>query len=116
MLFICYSRCTTCKKAQQWLDDQGANYTRREIKDEPPTEAELRKWVQMSGLPLKRFWNTSGIPYRELGLKDKLPTMPEDEQFALLSTDGMIVKRPLLVGDSFVLIGFKEAEWVEKLL
>ena len=115
MLFICYSRCTTCKKAQQWLDGQGAAYSRREIKDEPPTEAELRKWVQMSGLPLKRFWNTSGIPYRELKLKDKLPTMSEDEQFALLASDPMLVKRPLLIGEDFALPGFKLQEWEGKI-
>lgn len=116
MLFICYSRCTTCKKAQAWLDQQGVSYTRREIKDQPPTEAELRAWVKQSGLPLKRFWNTSGIPYRELGMKDKLPTMSEDEQFKLLASDPMLVKRPLLIGDDFALPGFKLPEWEEKAL
>ncbi len=116
MLFICYSRCTTCKKAQAWLDEQGIAYTRREIKDQPPTEAELRAWVKESGLPLKRFWNTSGIPYRELGMKDRLPTMSEDEQFKLLASDPMLVKRPLLIGDDFALPGFKLPEWEEKAL
>ncbi len=112
----CYSRCTTCKKALKWLDDKGISYELTDIKSDHPDEAALRKYHAMSGLPLKRFWNTSGIPYREMALSKKLPIMSEDEQFALLATDGMLMKRPLLVGDGFVLTGFKEDEWVEKLL
>ena len=112
----CYSRCTTCKKALKWLDDNGIAYELTDIKTNHPDEDTLRKYHAMSGLPLKRFWNTSGIPYREMGLSKKLPSMSEDEQYALLATDGMLVKRPLLVGDDFVLTGFKEDEWKEKLL
>lgn len=115
MVFICYDKCTTCKKAQKWLDDRGEAYTRREIKAEPPTEAELRAWVAMSGLPLKRFWNTSGQQYRALNLKNKLADMSEDEQFALLASDPMLVRRPLLIGEDFMRPGFKEAEWLEVL-
>ena len=115
MTFICYDKCTTCKKAQKWLDDRGETYTRREIKAEPPTEAELRAWHARSGLPLKRFWNTSGQQYRALGLKDKLADMSEDEQFALLASDPMLVRRPLLIGENFMRPGFKEAEWEEVL-
>lgn len=113
--FICYSRCTTCQKARKWLDEHGISYQLREIKEENPTQEELSSWYRLSGLPLKRFWNTSGIQYRELGLKDKLPQMSEEEQLQLLATDGMLVKRPLLVGDDFVLTGFKQAEWEDKL-
>ena len=112
----CYSRCTTCKKALKWLDDNGIAYELTDIKTDHPGEDTLRKYHVMSGLPLKRFWNTSGIPYREMGLTKKLPSMSEDEQYALLATDGMLVKRPLLVGDDFVLTGFKENEWKGKLL
>ncbi|MBQ9562258.1 MAG: arsenate reductase family protein [Lachnospiraceae bacterium] len=112
----CYSRCTTCKKALKWLDEKGIGYTLTDIKADHPGEAELREYYKKSGLPLKRFFNTSGIPYRELGLSQKLAEMSEDEQFALLATDGMLVKRPLVVGEDFVLTGFKEAEWAEKLL
>ena len=112
----CYSRCTTCKKALKWLDDKGIGYTLLDIKADHPDEEALRKYYAMSGLPLKRFFNTSGIPYREMGLSKKLPEMSEDDQFSLLATDGMLVKRPLLVGDDFVLTGFKENEWIEKLL
>ena len=112
----CYSRCTTCKKALKWLDDSGITYELIDIKTDHPDEDTLKKYHAMSGLPLKRFWNTSGIPYREMGLSKKLPAMSEDEQYALLATDGMLVKRPLLVGDGFVLTGFKENEWKEKLL
>ncbi len=111
MVFICYDKCSTCKKAEQWLRDRGEAFVRREIKAEPPTEAELRAWHAQSGLPLKRFWNTSGLQYRALNLKDRLPDMPEDEQFALLASDPMLVKRPLLIGDGFVLTGFREPEW-----
>ena len=111
MLFVCYPKCTTCQKAQKWLDETGAAYTVRNIKEDNPTRAELEQWHQRSGLPLKRFFNTSGLQYKALALKDKLPGMSEDEQFALLATDGMLVKRPILVGEDFVLVGFREAEW-----
>lgn len=115
MLFVCYPKCTTCQKARQWLDAHGVDYTVRDIKENNPTEAELRAWHAQSGLPLKRFWNTSGLQYRALELKDRLPQMSEDEQLALLATDGMLVRRPILVGDDFALPGFREAEW-EKVL
>ena len=111
----CYSRCSTCKKALKWLDDQKLQYKSIDIKADHPDEETLKEYYKMSGLPLKRFFNTSGIQYRELELSKKLPDMSEDEQLALLATDGMLVKRPLLVGDGFVLTGFKENEWVEKL-
>lgn len=110
-LFLCYSRCSTCKKARNWMDENGIEYTYREIKEENPTEEELRKWHAKSGLPLKRFFNTSGMQYRALNLKEKLPQMSEDEQFALLATDGLLVKRPLLITDDAVLAGFKEADY-----
>ena len=112
----CYSRCTTCQKALKWLKDRGIGHTVTDIKTDHPDEATLRKYYKMSGLPLKRFFNTSGIPYRELELSKKLPDMTEDEQLALLATDGMLVKRPLVVGESFVLTGFREEEWKDKLL
>ncbi len=115
MLFICYPKCSTCQKAKKWLDDHGIKYELRDIKTENPTADELKSWLAMSDLPTKRFWNTSGIQYRELNLKDKLPAMTEDEQIALLSSDGMLVKRPMLVGDGFVLTGFKEPEWEVRL-
>lgn len=115
MLFVCYPKCTTCQKAAKWLEEQGVAVEVRDIKQDNPTEQELRAWHKMSGLPLKRFFNTSGLQYKALGLKDKLPQMSEDEQFALLATDGMLVKRPLLVGEDFALPGFKQAEWEEKL-
>ena len=115
MLFLCYPKCTTCQKARAWLDAQGISYQLRAIKLENPTEDELRTWWKASGLPLKKFFNTSGLQYKALGLKDKLPAMTEEEQFALLATDGMLVKRPILVGDGFVLTGFRQAEWEEKL-
>ena len=111
MLFVCYPKCTTCQKAAKWLDARGIQYDVRDIKGENPTEAELRAWHEASGLPLKRFFNTSGLLYKELGLKDRLPAMTEDEMFALLATDGMLVKRPLAVDDGLVLVGFREAEW-----
>ncbi len=111
----CYNRCTTCKKALKWLDEKGLKYNLLDIRSEHPDEKTLRAYYAASGLPLKRFFNTSGIPYREMQLSKKLPAMSEDEQFALLATDGMLVKRPLLVGDDFVLTGFKEEEWIEKL-
>ena len=111
MLFICYPKCSTCKKAEQYLQAKGLSFTVRDIKTDNPTADELRTWYAASGLPLKRFFNTSGNLYKQLGLKDKLPGMSEAEQLALLATDGMLVKRPLLVGDSFVLTGFRAAEW-----
>ena len=112
----CYSRCTTCQKALKWLDEKGIGYKLIDIKADHPDEETLRKYHAMSGLPLKRFFNTSGIPYRELGLAKKLPEISEEGQFALLASDGMLVKRPLVIGDDFVLTGFKENEWAEKLL
>ena len=111
----CYSRCTTCQKALKWLDAKGVKYELIDIKEKNPDEKTLRKYYAMSGLPLKRFFNTSGLQYRELELSKKLPAMSEDEQFKLLASDGMLVKRPLLAGKDFVLTGFKEAEWSEKL-
>ena len=114
MLFICYPKCTTCKKAQAWLDASGKTYAFRDIKEENPSEEELRTWWKASGLPLKKFFNTSGLQYKALQLKDKLPSMSEEEQLALLATDGMLVKRPLLIGEDFVLTGFRQAEWEEK--
>jgi arsenate reductase len=113
LLFVCYPRCTTCKKAEAWLQEREIAIKVRDIKEENPTEKELRQWHKKSGLPLKRFFNTSGLKYKELSLKDKLPEMSEDEQFALLATDGMLVKRPILVGREKVLVGFKEKEWLE---
>ena len=115
MTFICYPKCTTCQKAQKWLDENGISYTFRDIKMEHPTYNELTAWHKRSGLPLKRFFNTSGLLYKSMGLKDKLPQMSEDEMLKRLATDGMLVKRPLLVGDDFVLVGFKEAEWESRL-
>jgi len=115
MKIYCYSKCTTCKKALKWLDDNGINYELLDIKADHPDEKTLREYYAVSGLPLKRFFNTSGIQYRGMELSKKLPDMSEDEQLALLSTDGMLVKRPLLVGEGFVLTGFKEDEWAEKL-
>ena len=112
----CYSRCTTCQKALKWLDEKGIGYKLIDIKADHPDEETLRKYHAMSGLPLKRFFNTSGIPYTELGLAKKLPEISEEGQFALLASDGMLVKRPLVIGDDFVLTGFKENEWAEKLL
>ena len=111
MLFVEYPKCTTCQRAKKFLDDRGVSYTDRHIKEDNPTAEELRAWRQASGLPLKKFFNTSGLQYKALGLKDKLPAMSEEEQLALLATDGMLVKRPILVGDGFVLVGFREAEW-----
>ena len=114
MLFLEYPPCTTCKKAKQWLLDHNIEFTDRHIKENNPTLEELSAWHQKSGLPLKKFFNTSGLLYKSLGLKDKLPAMTEPEMLALLSSDGMLVKRPLIIGDGFVLVGFKEAEY-EKL-
>ena len=115
MLLVWYPKCTTCQRAKAWLDAHGVAAETRDIKLEKPTEEELRRWHAMSGLPLKRFFNTSGLQYKALGLKDKLPGMSEDAQFALLATDGMLVKRPILVGENFALTGVKEAEWMERL-
>ena len=115
MLFLCYPKCSTCRKAQAFLDAHGIAYDLRDIRQDNPTEEELRRWHAMSGLPLKRFWNTSGLQYRALELKDRLPDMSEDEQFALLASDGMLVRRPILVGDGFALPGFREAEWEKAL-
>ena len=115
MLFVCYPKCSTCQKARRWLDEHQIPYTLRDIKEDNPTREELAAWHQCSGLPLRRFFNTSGMLYRELNLKDRLPDMGEDEQLDLLATDGMLVKRPLLVGDGFVLVGFKQAEWEDRL-
>ncbi|MCI8419363.1 MAG: arsenate reductase family protein [Oscillospiraceae bacterium] len=111
MLFIHYPKCSTCQKARAWLDGRGIPYESRDIKEDRPTLEELREWTARSGLPLKRFFNTSGMLYRDLGLKDKLPGMSEEEQLALLARDGMLVKRPLLVTDRAVLPGFREKEW-----
>ncbi len=111
MLFVCYPKCSTCKRAQAWLAAQGIEAEVRDIRENNPNEEELRRWHAISGLPLKRFFNTSGQQYRALGLKDKLPGMSEDEQFALLATDGMLVKRPILVGEESAYPGFKEEVW-----
>ena len=115
ILFLEYPPCSTCQKAKRWLDEHQVCYTSRHIKENNPSVAELTEWYKMSGLPLKKFFNTSGLLYKSMGLKDKLPTMSEEEQIALLATDGMLVKRPLVIGDSFVLTGFKEKDWQEKL-
>ena len=114
--FICYPKCTTCQKAQKWLDDNKIEYEFRDIKLDNPTFYELTEWHKKSGLSLKKFFNTSGLLYKSLDLKNKLPTMSEDEMLKLLASDGMLVKRPLLIGDSFVLVGFKEAEWSAALI
>lgn len=114
MLFVCYPKCTTCQKAKKWLKENNINYEERDIKEDNPNFEELKTWYNKSGLPLKRFFNTSGLVYRELKLKDKLADMSEEEQLKLLATDGMLVKRPILVGDDFVLVGFKVKEWEAK--
>lgn len=111
MEFICYPKCTTCQKAKKWLEANGLSFEERNIKECNPSLEELRAWYQQSGLPLKKFFNTSGMLYKEMQLKDKLPAMTEEDQLALLASDGMLVKRPLLIGNGFVLVGFKEAEW-----
>ena len=113
--FICYPKCTTCQKAKKWLDDNGIEYELRDIKTDNPTLDELTLWYEKSGLPLKQFFNTSGLLYKSMELKDKLPGMSEAEMLQLLATDGMLVKRPLLIGEEFVLVGFKEADWVTRL-
>ena len=113
MLFICYPKCTTCKKAQNWLESKSLNYELRDIKEQNPTYDELKKWYKTSGLPLKKFFNTSGLLYKPMGLKDKLADMSEEEQLKLLSTDGMLVKRPILINGDKILTGFKEKDWEE---
>ena len=114
MLFVCYPKCTTCQKAKQYLDAHGAAYALRDIKLDNPSREELAKWHAMSGLDLKRFFNTSGLQYRALALKDRLPGMTQDEMLDLLASDGMLVKRPLLVTGDRVLVGFKEKEWAQR--
>lgn len=116
MLFLEYPKCSTCQKAKRWLDENGVNYIDRHIKEENPSAEELKAWYEKSGQPLKKFFNTSGLIYKNMGLKDKLPEMSEEEQLNLLATDGMLVKRPLIIGEDYVLIGFKVKEWEEKLL
>ena len=113
--FICYPKCTTCQKAKQWLDEHGVAYELRDIKAQNPTKDELTAWFRASGLPLRRFFNTSGLLYKSMNLKEKLPTMTEEEQLQLLASDGMLVKRPIVVKDGTVLVGFKQAQW-EQLL
>ena len=113
MTFICYEKCSTCRKAQKWLDERGIRYTLRPIKEENPSAEEIKTWQAMSGLPMRRFFNTSGMLYRDLQLKDKLPEMTDEEMAELLASDGMLVKRPLLIGDDFVRVGFREKEWEE---
>ncbi|MDR0813004.1 MAG: arsenate reductase family protein [Oscillospiraceae bacterium] len=116
MTFICYPKCTTCQKAQKWLDANGAKYEFRDIKLNNPTYDELKAWHTESGLPLRKFFNTSGLLYKSLSLKEKLPALSEEEQLRLLATDGMLVKRPLLIGDGIALVGFKENEWAAKVI
>ena len=116
MKFVCYPKCSTCQKAKKWLNEHGIEYTERHIVEENPSVEELREWHQKSGYPLKKFFNTSGMLYKEMQLKDKLPMMSEEEQIALLATNGMLVKRPMLIADDFVLLGFKESEWSEMLV
>ena len=114
MLFVCYPKCTTCQKAQKWLDGRGLSYDVRDIKLDHPSREELETWWKASGLPLKKFFNTSGQLYKAMNLKEKLPAMDEGEQLDLLATDGMLVKRPILVGEGFVLAGFRETEWASR--
>ena len=115
MLFLCYPRCITCQKAHKWLDEKQLPYELRHIANEPPTVEELRRWHALSGLPLRRFFNTSGLLYKSMGLKDQLPTMTEEAQLRLLASDGMLVKRPLLVTDNAVIPGFRETQWQQAL-
>ncbi len=115
MLFVCYPRCSTCKKAQKWLDERGVSYDFRDIKEDNPGESELKEWIDKSGLDIKRFFNTSGQLYKSMDLKDKMPGMSVDEKISLLASDGMLVKRPILIDDGFVLVGFREDEWRLKL-
>ena len=111
MEFICYPKCTTCQKAKKWLDENSVSYELRDIKEKNPTEEEQKNWYNKSGLPLKKFFNTCGLLYKSMELKNKLPEMSDDEMIKLLASDGMLVKRPLLVGDDFVLVGFKAEQW-----
>ncbi len=113
--FICYPKCSTCQRARKWLDEQGISYELRDIKAENPTAEELAAWYGRSGLPLRKFFNTSGLLYKSMELKTKLPTMTDGEMLALLATDGMLVKRPLLIGNDVVLVGFREADWAARL-
>ena len=115
MLFICYPKCSTCQKAKKWLDQQNIEYVERHIVENNPTYEEMKDWYTKSGLPLKKFFNTSGLLYKEMNLKDKLPTMSEEEQLKLLATNGMLVKRPLVVAEDAILVGFREAEWTDKI-
>lgn len=115
MLFVCYPKCTTCQKAKAWLDGRNIPYTLRDIKEDNPTYDELKAWHSQSGLPMRRFFNTSGLAYKALALKDRLPAMDEEEQLRVLSTDGMLVKRPLLIGEGFTLVGFREEDWAKRL-
>ncbi len=115
MLFVYYPKCSTCQKAKKWLDDQNIKYVERHIAESNPTYDELKEWYIKSGLPMKKFFNTSGLLYKEMQLKDKLPVMSDEEQLKLLATNGMLVKRPIIVGEDIVLVGFKETEWNEKL-
>lgn len=115
MEFLCYAKCTTCQKAKKWLDTNGIEYTERPIKERNPSIEEFKAWHQMSGLPLKKFFNTSGLLYKDMKLKDELPTMSDEEQYEILATDGMLVKRPIVIGDDFVLVGFKETDWKDEL-
>ena len=113
MEFVCYPKCTTCQKAKKWLEEQGILFVERNIKEENPSYEELKAWYIQSGMPLKKFFNTSGLQYKSLELKEKLPAMSEEEQLHLLATDGMLVKRPILLGEKFVLVGFREEQWKE---
>lgn len=115
MLFLQYPKCSTCQKAKKWLDEHHIEYTDRHIVEENPSYEELKEWYKKSGLPLKKFFNTSGLMYKDMQLKEKLPLMSEDEQLQLLATHGMLVKRPLIIADEYVLVGFKEAEWADKI-
>lgn len=114
--FLCYPKCTTCQKAQKWLNENKISYELRNIKEENPTAEELEQWYRDSGLPLRRFFNTSGLIYKSMDLKNKLPAMSEEEMISLLASDGMLVKRPILAGEGMVLVGFKESEWADKLI
>lgn len=116
MIFVCYPKCSTCQKAKKWLDEHNVEYTERNIAENKPEYDELKEWYEKSGLPLRKFFNTSGLLYKEMKLKDKLPSMSDEEQLRLLSTNGMLVKRPVIVSEDKVLVGFKEAEWAEILL
>lgn len=116
MTFVCYTKCGTCQKARKWMEENNVEYIYRDIKTENPSLGELSAWYKMSGIPLRKFFNTSGQLYKSMELKNKLPDMSEEDILRLLSTDGMLVKRPILVAEDYVLVGFKEAEWAEKLL